>query len=105
METLIGMAVLAGVLIPTVSFLSRITSTQRVSHKMTAFFLAQEEMEKTLGFNFYTNTEREITFNSQVWKIVKIIREEQGLIIIRVEVYAKGAIKPLSVLETMRILR
>jgi len=104
-ETLIGMAVLAGVLIPTVSFLSRITSTQRVSDKMTAYFLAQEEMEKTLGFNLYTNAKRDITFNSHVWHIVKKIREEQGLIIIRVEVYAKGEIKPLSVLETMRIVR
>ncbi len=104
-ETLIGMAILAGVLIPTVIFLGRITMTQRVSYKMTAFFLAEEEMEQTLGFNLFSDSEREITFNSKVWRIVKKIREEQGLIMIRVEVYLREKARPLSVIETMRILK
>lgn len=72
---------------------------------MTAYSLAQEEMEKTLGFNLYANAEREITFDSKVWRIVKRISEERGLIIIRIEVYVRGREKPLSMLETMRILR
>lgn len=102
-ETLIGMAILAGVLIPTVYFLSRMTTTRRIIDKMTAFSLAESEMEKTIGFCLYSESEKEVSLNSRVWHLVKSIREKRGLVMIRIEVYLSGQEKPLSVLETIRI--
>lgn len=99
-ETLVAMAILVSVLLPTSLFLGYIASNPLNKDKVTALGIAQSEMEQVLANKDYANNEEVIKGN---WIIDRRISEEENLVLIRISIYRKDKPEPVITLNTERL--
>ena len=103
-ETLVASAILMGVLIPATLFLGKITISRTGQDLIVATQLAQEEMERTITFELYTNDNRTVQLDQKTWTLVREIDKKQGLVMIQVKVYRVSKIKAIVELKTLRVV-
>ena len=102
-ETLVASAVLLGVLVPAMFFLGKITTGRKGRDLIVASQLAESELEKTTAREVYENSEEQIRSDNRDWRIVREIKENQGLIEIRIRVFKSQNPEPIFTLKTLRL--
>lgn len=99
-ETLVAMAILVSVLLPTAMFLGYITTNPINKEKIKALGMAQTEMESILNNKRYQSAKKEI---GEKWLIIDSTSVKNRLVNINVLVYKKHRSKPLVTLRTERL--
>lgn len=100
-ETLVAMAILVSVLLPTTLFLGFIAANPMNKEKITALGLAQSEMERVLASKEYPGTERVV---EDQWIIKRVVSKKKKLVQVEVSVYRKNRTQPILTLNTERLL-
>lgn len=100
-ETLVAMAILVSVLLPTSLFLGYIAANPLNEEKIIALGLAQTEMEKIIASEKYENHEKTV---DDRWIVTNTIIEQEDLVQIEISVYRKKRIEPVVTLTTERLL-
>lgn len=99
-ETLVAMAILVSVLLPTSLFLGYMSANSINADKITALGLAQNEMEKVLANEKYADKE----IVKERWIVKSATSKKENRVFIEVLVYRKNKSEPVITLNTERLL-
>ena len=100
-ESLIAMAVLLAVLVPSTMFLTYIGNNVLAKHKIVSFNHARNQMEYILATRNDSTVTKQIEPN---WWVKRTVRKQKNLREIKVEVFKKDTLSsPLITLETARL--
>jgi len=100
-ETLVAMAILVSVLLPTSLFLGYVAFTPHNKEKIVALSIAQSEMETLLAEKKYLSDKKVV---NDRWVIENRIESSGNFIQLKVSVYRKNKPKPIVILKTERLL-
>jgi Tfp pilus assembly protein PilV len=100
-ETLVALAILLAVLVPSAMFLTYIGNNVFVKDKIESFQLAQSQMEEVIA----TRNEQTLTFQvNDIWWVKRSVTREGDLIQLKVEVFKRDTTStPKIKLETARL--
>ena len=99
-ETLVAMAILLAILIPSSMFLTYITNNQLVRDKVESYQIARNEMEIIVA----TKNDSSLMNMKGKWLIKRIITNKDDLYYLTIDVFKKDTLNPpLIRLETARI--
>ncbi len=99
-ETLVAMAILLAVLVPTTMFLTYIGSNWLVEDKVESYQLARNEMELMIATQNDSNLVR---FEGK-WVVRRTVRNQEELYYLTVDVFKRDTLNPpIITLETARI--
>ena len=100
-ESLVAMAILLAVLVPSAMFLTYIGNNILAKEKIESFNLARNQMELALA------TQNDSTFTKQIdhkWWVEKVVIREKDLRTIRVSVFKEDTLNvPVITLQTARL--
>lgn len=100
-ESLVAMAILLSVLVPSAMFLTYIGNNTFAKDKITSFNYARNQMETILA------TQNDSSFTKRLdsnWWVKRTITREENLREIRVEVFKKDTLSdPMITLQTARL--
>jgi competence protein ComGC len=99
-ETLVAMAILLAVLVPSTMFLTYIGSNWLVEDKVESYQLARNEMETIIA----TQNDSSLVRSEGKWVVKRSVRNQEELYYLTVDVFKSDTLKPpIITLETARI--
>lgn len=99
-ETLIAMAILMVIVVPTIMFLTYIGNNHLVNDRIESFQIARNEMETVIA----TKNDSSSIKHIDKWVIKRTIKRKNELHYLIVDVFEKDTLKlPVITLETARI--
>ena len=104
METLVASAILMGVLVPAVLFLGQVTGRHRARDRITAWYLAVDEIENMASVS-EGSRERDIEIDAKYWTIRTEVEIEEGLALVRIVVLKGDGVKEIAEIKTLRLIR
>lgn len=99
-ETLVAMAILLAVLVPSTMFLTYIGSNWLVKDKAESFQLARNEMESIIA----TKNDSSLVRSEGKWMVKRTVTNQEELYYVTVDVFKRDTTySPIITLETARI--
>lgn len=99
-ETLVAMAILLAVLVPSIMFLTYIGSNWLVEDKVESFQVARNEMETIIA----TENDSSLVRSEGKWVVKRTVRNQEEFYYLTVDVFKRDTLKsPVITLETARI--
>ena len=103
-ETLVAIAIIFGVLVPSSLFLGKLLASNAHRDIISATELARQEMETVTTFALYESKNQEVHCYNKNWTIQRSIEEQDGLVYIQVSIFKNHDIDPVVQLNTMRLI-
>lgn len=104
-EMLVASALLIMALIPTLLYLGRIVHSPKSRQIITATYLAQSRMEKTIAESYFETIEEIQKIDHHEFVVQQEVRTQQELVVITVSVFREKNSKPLITLQKCRMIR
>lgn len=101
-ETIVALALLVSVLVPTGAILTKTMLSRRSADLIAASQLARMTMERTIINGNYSNESQEVILNKKTWYVSREVRNEMGLVTLQVRVFRKNQVNPVLTLKTLR---
>ena len=103
-ETLVALAIIFGVLVPSSLFLGKLLASNAHRDMISATELARQEMETVTTLALYESKNQKVHSYNKDWTIQRSVEEQDGLVYIQVSVLKNHDTDPVFQLSTMRLI-